>query len=68
VGKTEKTYFSENKLKINNKMITSSNQGFIFNYKFAPFSITATLFDWYAISWTLTTGAGNILFACAILC
>jgi hypothetical protein len=46
VGKTEKTYFSENKLKINNKtLITSSNQGFIFNYKFAPFSITATLFD-----------------------
>jgi hypothetical protein len=34
------------KMKINNKtLITSSNQGFIFNYKFAPFSITATLFD-----------------------
>jgi hypothetical protein len=41
----QKRHFSENKLKINNKTLTSSNQGFIFNYKFAPFSITATLFD-----------------------
>jgi hypothetical protein len=38
--KTER-HTGENKI----NLITSSNQGFIFNYKFAPFSITATLFD-----------------------